>query len=220
MEVLLDVNLIQRLWNGLYFTLYIAIISIVFSVFGGFLFGFLMTSRFFVIRLFCRLFLDMVRIIPIIVWLFLVFFGLGSIFQITSVMACIIVFSVWGIAEAGDLTRGAITSVSQHQIQSAKALGLNNMQIQLFIIFPLVILQIIPSFLNLFTRVIKTTALVSLIGVMDLLKVGQQIIETKSLDFPSISFWVYALILLIYFIVCYGLSLLGSFLEKKLDYRK
>ncbi len=220
MEVLWDIDIVKRLAQGLAYTLYIALISIGFSMIGGFIFGFFMTSRWMFVRLVCRLLLEGVRIIPIIAWLFLVYFGLGSFFEISAVHACLIVFSLWGIIEAGDLCRGAITSMPLHQIQSARALGLNYLQIQIFIIIPQVILQLIPSFLNLFTRMIKTTALVSLIGVVDLLKVGQQIVETKSLQFPDTSFWVYGLIFFIYFIVCYVLSFLGGVLEKKMDFRK
>lgn len=220
MDFLSDSSIFQRLILGLYYTLYIALIPIIISIPGGFLFGFLMTSKKFYIKILCRIFLEAVRIIPIIVWLFLVYFGLGNFFELSALASCLIVFSIWGIVEAGDLSRGAITAIPTHQIQSAKALGLNTFQIQVFIIIPQAGLQLIPAFINLFTRMIKTTALVSLIGVMDLLKIGQQIIETGNLVYPNISFWIYGLIFFIYFFICYFLSLLSSFVERKLDYRK
>lgn len=216
MELLWDSSVLLRLYDGIKNTLYISIVAIIVSIIGGFVLGVLMNSRWLIVRLSCRFYLETIRIIPIIAWLFVVYFGLSSFLSLNALQASILVFSLWGVAEAGDLVRGAISAVAPHQTQSAKALGLNALQIQLFIVIPQAILQLLPSGLNLFTRIVKTTALVSLIGVVDLLKVGQQIIEVKSLEFPEISFWVYGMIFVIYFLICYCLSFMGEKLEKRI----
>jgi polar amino acid transport system permease protein len=62
---------------------------------------------------------------------------------------------------------------------------------------------------------IKTTSLVVLIGVVEVLKVGQQIIEVSVLKAPTATFWVYGLIFLLYFAICYPVSLLSKKLENK-----
>ncbi|CBG39610.1 ABC transporter permease subunit [Helicobacter mustelae] len=218
MEVLWDVHTLLRILDGIKNTLYISLVAIFFSIIGGFLFGILMNSPFLLLRFLCRLYLESIRIIPIIAWLFIVYFGFSSLFSLSALQASIIVFSLWGIAEFGDLVRGAITSIPPHQTQSARALGLSALQIQFFVILPQTLLQLLPSSLNLATRMIKTTALVSLIGVMDLLKIGQQIIELKSLEFPQVSFFIYGEIFFIYFVLCYFLSFFGDRLEKKLRF--
>ncbi|MCE3037789.1 amino acid ABC transporter permease [Helicobacter anatolicus] len=216
MEVLWDFNVWLRLFEGVKNTLYISFIAIFISIVGGFLLGLFMQSKWVLIRGVCRLYLEAIRIIPLIAWLFVVYFGLAQYFSLGALQSSILVFSLWGIAEAGDLVRGAMSAVPVHQTESARALGLDAMQIKIFIVIPQAVLQLLPSSLNLFTRMIKTTALVSLIGVVDLLKVGQQIIETKSLESPMISFWIYGLIFVIYFLLCYCLSFLGEQLEKRI----
>ncbi|WP_104748727.1 amino acid ABC transporter permease [Helicobacter cetorum] len=220
MEVLFELDNLKRLLEGLKITLFIALSSIIFSVFLGVLLGSLMAFGSRVLVVVCRVYLESVRIIPLLAWLFIVYFGLASLLNvhISAVLASIIVFSLWGCAEMMDLTRGALTSVSKHQVESALALGMDSKMIVFSIIFPQSFLSLLPSGLNLFTRMIKTTALVSLIGAIDLLKVGQQIIELNLLRMPNASFVVYGVILMLYFSLCYSLSLYSSYLEKKFQY--
>jgi polar amino acid transport system permease protein len=61
---------------------------------------------------------------------------------------------------------------------------------------------------------IKTTSLIALIGVVEMVKVGQQIIEASRLTVPSAALWIYGVIFFLYFIVCYPISLLSAKLEK------
>lgn len=205
-----------RLAQGIALTLEIALISIAISLFFGFLLGFMMNAQAFFVRLMCRFYLECVRIIPILAWLFIVFFGLTQAFGINlnAMMSAIIVFSIWGIAEMGDLVRGAITSLPRHQSESAAALGLTKWQILWLVILPQAIKRLLPPTLSLFTRMIKTTSLVALIGAVDLLKVGQQIIELNK-SIPNASFWVYGGIFCTYFLLCYPLSYLSRILEQK-----
>ncbi|CAM2779760.1 amino acid ABC transporter permease [Helicobacter burdigaliensis] len=216
MEILLDLQNIKRLMQGILITFKISFISIIFSCIFGFIFGYLMNTNNFIIRFLCNFYLEAIRIIPVLAWLFIVYFGLSSFISFNAVGACIFVFSLWGIAEMGDLVRGAISSLPKHQIESARALGLGEIKIQIFILFPQALKRLLPSLVNLFTRMIKTTSLAALIGVSDLLKVGQQIIENNILEEPLASFWVYGGVFLAYFFLCYPLSLLSSKLEKRL----
>ncbi|BCZ19599.1 hypothetical protein NHP190012_12410 [Helicobacter sp. NHP19-012] len=94
------------------------------------------------------------------------------------------------------------------------------MQITLYILFPQAFLALLPSSVNLFTRMVKTTALISLIGAIDLLKVGQQIIEVNLIHMPHASFYVYGLIFILYFALCYPLSYLSQHLEKKYQHNR
>ncbi len=220
MEIFLDSITWIRLAEGLYYTFYIAFASIFISIPCAFFVGYLMAYSRGIIYFLCRFYLESVRIIPIIAWLFLVYFSLSSIWELSAIGSCILVFSLWGIAEGADLVRGAISSVPGHQIQSARALGLGELKIQFFIVIPQALLQLIPSALNLFTRMIKTTALASLIGVSDILKVAQQIIEVGAIKAPHLSFWLYALVFFIYYVICALLSFFAKRLEKRLDFRR
>ncbi len=220
MGVLLELDNLKRLLEGFEITLLIALSSAMISIIVGMLLGSLMAFGSQIVVLACRVYLESIRIIPLLAWLFIVYFGLASWFDlhISAVLASIIVFSLWGGAEMMDLTRGVLTSVSKHQVESALALGLDSKRVIFNIIFPQSFLSLLPSSLNLFTRMIKTTALVSLIGAIDLLKVGQQIIELNLLRMPNASFVVYGVILMFYFSLCYSLSLYSSHLEKKFQH--
>ena len=199
------------LLEGLWVTLRIALLSIIFSVIFGIILGIIMNSKNILVRVITRIYLEFFRIIPVIVWLFIVFFWIpmGTGLNITGEGAAVLVFSMWGSAEMGDLVRGAIESLPKIQSESAKSIGLNKIQIYYYVLIPQALKRVIPSAINLSTRVIKTTSLVVLIGVVDVVKKGQQIIErTKS------AFFIYALLFLIYFIICYPLSYYSRKLEK------
>ena len=129
-------------------------------------------------------------------------------------MASILVFSFWGIAEMGDLVRGALDSIPKHQYETALAIGLNQRQIYQYIIIPQTIRRLLPQTINLVTRIIKTTSLIVLIGVVEVVKVGQQIIEASRLTVPTAALWIYGVIFLLYFLICYPISLAATKLEK------
>ena len=204
-------QIFPALLEGLWVTLRIALLSIIFSVIFGIILGIIMNSKNVIVRAITRIYLEIFRIIPVIVWLFIVFFWIpmGTGLNITGEGAAVLVFSMWGSAEMGDLVRGAIESLPKVQSESAKSIGLNKIQIYYYVLIPQALKRVIPSAINLSTRVIKTTSLVVLIGVVDVVKKGQQIIErTKS------SFLIYALLFFIYFIICYPLSYYSRKLEK------
>ncbi|GHV15756.1 amino acid ABC transporter permease [Fibrobacterales bacterium] len=207
----------QRLMVGLLVTLKIAAVSVAVSIPVGVLFGILMTSRKKWVRLLCYFYLDAIRIIPILVLLFVFYFEITRVFKIqwSGEFVAIIVFSMWGIAEMGDLTRGAIRSLPKHQIESALALGLSENAIHRHIIIPQITRRLIPPSINLITRMIKTTPLVALISVIEILKVGQQIIEYNLYRNSTASFWIYGFIFIVYFLLCYPIAEVSRRLEKR-----
>lgn len=206
-----------RLAQGLWLTAQISFISVGISLISGTLFGLLMRTKNTIVRGCCRFYLETVRIVPILVWLFLLYFGLSTWFNIQTggLWICIWVFVLWGTAEMGDLVRGALGSIEKHQIESAKAIGLKPWQIFWYIELPQGTRRVLPGAINLFTRMIKTSSLAALIGVIEVVKVGQQIIENSLLTNPNASFFVYGLIFVLYFLICYPLSLLATQLEQK-----
>lgn len=206
-----------RLLEGLSVTISISIISVLISLVLGFILGMIMTVKHPVIQVITRVFLEFVRIMPQLVLLFLVFFGLTRSFNInlSGEVSAVLVFSIWGTAEMGDLVRGALVSIPRHQYESGMAIGLKRVQVFRYIILPQTFRRLIPLALNLVTRMIKTTSLIVLIGVVEVVKVGQQIIEASRLTNPNASLWIYGTIFFMYFIICYPLSLLASKLEKR-----
>lgn len=216
-NVIFEGSNLLRLLIGLWVTMRIAIIAIAISTVLGIAFGIVMTAKNKWIQWIARLYLEAIRIIPILVWLFIFYFGITKVLHIHlgAEVVSVLVFSLWGIAEMGDIVRGAVTSLPVHQKASGRALGLTDLQIYRYIIIPQAVRRLIPAAINLATRMIKTTSLVVLIGVVEVLKVGQQIIEVSILKTPSASFWVYACIFALYFIICYPISLWSKKLELK-----
>lgn len=206
-----------RLLTGLWVSLRISLISVVISLTLGVLVGILMTKKQTWIRILTRGYLEIVRFMPQMVLLFIVFFGATRVFgwDIDAELAAVIVFSFWGVAEMADLTRGALISIPKHQYESAAALGLSGKQTYFQIIIPQTLRRLIPLSINLITRMIKTTSLVMMIGVVEVLKVGQQIIEANRTSSPNAAFGVYAVVFLLYFLACWPISLLAKKLEKK-----
>ncbi|EYD07247.1 amino ABC transporter, permease, 3-TM region, His/Glu/Gln/Arg/opine family domain protein [Acinetobacter baumannii 44362_1] len=216
LDYLFQASHLERLMWGLWATAKIAFISVFFSAIFGTVFGVIMTSKNIVVKALCRLYLEAIRIIPILVLLFVFYFGFATWFnwQFSAMLVCIVVFVLWGTAEMGDLVRAAITSIDQHQRDSAYALGLTHVQALIYVIFPQSLKRVTPGAINLFTRMVKTSSLAVLIGVVEVIKVGQQIIENSLLTVPSASLWIYGFIFILYFLICYPLSRLAAHLEK------
>lgn len=176
-----------------------------------------MTRKNILIRIVLRVYLEVVRIMPQMVLLFIVFFGTTRIFgvDISGETAAIIVFSFWGVAEMSDLVRGALISIPSHQYESGVALGLTGIQIYRYVIIPQTLRRLIPLSINLITRMIKTTSLILMIGVVEVLKVSQQIIEANRMSSPNAAFGIYLTVFFLYFIACWPISLVARYLEKR-----
>ncbi len=216
-SVILQEGNIQRLFEGLFVTAEIAFVSIIIGSILGILIGLSRTTKFKAVLFVNRVYLEAFRIIPTLVWLFIFYFGVTTALDVnlSGEVVSIIVFSLWGAAEMGDIVRGALQSLPKHQIESGKALGLNYVQLYRYILIPQAIRRMIPGTINLATRMVKTTSLVVLIGVIDVVKIGQQIIESSRFEFPTASFWIYGCIFFLYFIICYPLSKISKKLEVK-----
>ncbi len=216
-DVLFKGSNMLRLLEGLWVSMRISLISVVISMVLGLLVGALMTRKSKAVKWFTRIYLEIVRVMPQMVLLFIVFFGTTRVFgwNIEAEKAAIIVFSFWGTAEMADLVRGALISIPVHQYESAAALGMTELQTYVHVIIPQTLRRLIPLSINLVTRMIKTTSLVMLIGVVEVRKVGQQIIEANRTSSPNAAFGVYATVFLLYFIACWPISMLSRYLERK-----
>lgn len=217
LEVLFKGKNFERLMGGMWTALRISLISIAISMALGLLLGFLMSRGNRCVRGLMRDYLEFVHIMPQMVLLFLVFFGTSKAFgwNLSGELSSVIVFSLWGTAEMSDLVRGAVTSVPKIQYESAMALGMTQGQVNLHVILPQAVRRLIPQSINLITRMIKTTSLVLMIGVVEILKVAQQIIEANRKASPNAAFGVYLTVFLMYFLLCWPVSLLAKRLEKR-----
>lgn len=217
LEVLMKGNNLSRLLGGLWIAVEISLLSIAFSIPLGILLGILMTRKNRLIRFLTKFYLEFIRIMPQLVLLFLVFFGTTRSmgWNLPGEGAAVIVFVMWGTAEMGDLVRSALLSIPRHQYESSEALGLSRVQTYFHIILPQTLRRLIPVSINLITRMIKTTSMILMIGVVEVLKVGQQIIEANRMSSPNAAFGVFFIIFMLYFVICWSVSMAARYLERK-----
>ena len=216
-RVLFEGNNLLRLFNGLLVVVELSFLSVFCSVFFGIIMGMLMTLKNPIVKFLTRFYLEFVRIMPQLVLLFVVYFGLTRLFgiDISGFTSAVIVFILWGTAKMGDRVRGALFSIPQHQYDSGAAIGLTKPQIFRYIIIPQTLRRLIPLAMNLTTRMIKTTSLIVLIGVVEMMKTGQQIIEANRYTAPSAALWIYGIIFILYFFLSYPISLAAHNLENR-----
>ena len=213
-NILLQEGVITRLLGGLATTVHIGLITVALSIPLGVLVGLFMTSNNKVVRAVLRVYLEIVRVMPQLVLLFVVYFGTSEWFDVNfdGIEASIVVFTFWGAAELGDLVRGSLESIPASQYDGAFVLGLSRQQ---RVILPQAFRRLLPPAINLITRIIKTTALCNLISVVELLRVGSQIADFYRFKFPTDgALWIYGAIFFLYFAACFPLSYLSRRLER------
>lgn len=207
-NVLFTGNNFSRILQGLWTSVWIAGVSLIIGLILGTLLGILRTLPNEIMRFILRLYLEFFRIVPTIVLLFLFYYILPRSFHINwpaSWMA-VLAFSLWVAAEFSDIVRGALESVPLVQKESGLALGLSKVQLLRYVLLPQAVQLELPATINLATRVIKTTSLLMMISIMDVIAIGQQIIEANNQKYPTAVFWIYGLIFFLYFIIDYPLS--------------
>ena len=131
--------------------------------------------------------MDFIRIMPQLALLFIAFYGFARAWNwnLDATGACVFVFVLWGGAELGDLVRGALESIPKAQYESAYVLGLSGWQTFVTVILPQALRRLLPASVNLATRIVKTTSLAVLLGVIEVIKVGQQIIDANRFPIPD-----------------------------------
>ena len=216
-DVIFTGNNFARILDGLWTSVWISVVSLAVGLILGTLFGILRTMPNKIIQFILRLYLEFFRIVPTIVLLYLFYYILPRSFHIdwpASWMA-ILAFALWVAAEFSDIVRGALESVPLVQKESGLALGLSPTQLFRYVLLPQAMKLELPATINLATRVIKTTSLLMMISIMDVIAVGQQIIEANNQKYPTAVFWIYGLIFVLYFVIDYPLSLWSKKLAAK-----
>ncbi|MNQ56091.1 glutamine transport system permease GlnP [Aeromonas encheleia] len=193
-------------------TLAISLLAILFATLGGLGYGVLAQQGGKLTQGVLRLYLELFRVVPVLVWLYLFFFGLPIVFglDIPAFWCAVLVLSLWGASEVGEVVRGGLGSLARGQQEAGLALGLSRWQLYRHVLLPQALQRLTPPTINIHTRIIKTSSLAVLIGVVEVIKVGQQIIERT-----YASLLIYGLLFLFFLSVCYPLSLASRRLEQK-----
>mgnify|MGYP004475203387 CR=1 FL=1 len=161
-------------------------------------------------------YIELSRNTPLLIQLFFLYYGLPKLGLRLSPAVCgVLGLGFLGGSYMAESFRSGLESIEPIQTESALSLGLTRGQTVRCIILPQAVRRLIPLSINLVTRMIKTTSLVLMIGVVEMLKVAQQIIEANRNTSPNAAFGVYLVVFILYFLACWPISCLARRLEQK-----
>ena len=204
-------NSLPYLLEGLIVTIEVTLLVVIFATGIGIVFGIFLCYGPRYLRLFIRIYSDFIRGIPILVLLFFVYYGVPVIgINLDNFTAAVVALTIFKISHVVENTRGALESIHSGQMEAAKSIGLNFRQRMIYVIFPLAIRRFLPPWINSVADTAKGSALVSLIGVVDLMLAMQKVIGRTYEPMP-----VYMVGIIIYFIINFSLSATSRRLEKK-----
>ena len=210
---------ISRMSTGCIVTLQLFIATIVFSIPFGLILTFLYTSKSRVLNKVIGFYILILRGTPLLLQIFFVWFGLPFIPGIGKYLTISDRFTAGAVAFIfnyaayfAEIFRGGLLSVDKGQYEAAKVLGISEMQTKFKIVMPQMFRISLPAVANETIILLKDTALVSTIGLADLLDVTKEIVNTST----NVS--AYAVAAVFYLALSYVLSILFKKLEGKFSF--
>lgn len=211
-----------NLWGGLLLTFLLTVVAIIFSFPLGVLLALGRRSELPVVRIASVIYIELVRGVPLITILFMAQLMLPlflpanwTVDRVVRAMVAMVLFSAAYLAEN---VRGGLQAIPKGQFEAAHALGLSGPQTMFFIILPQALRLVIPILVGQFIAVFKDTALVAIVGLLDLVGIAKTVLAQP--DFLGLQREVYVFISLIYWVLSYGMSYLSQKLEERLGVGK
>jgi His/Glu/Gln/Arg/opine family amino acid ABC transporter permease subunit len=224
------------LHTGLKNTLIIAAVSVVLSVAVGVLLGTLLTLKSLPVQAAIRGYIELWRGLPIIVTIFILFFGLPTLadetnveaLRLSEIKAAILGLSLWGSAQIAEATRGAVQSIPREQHEASAALGFGWVGRHVFVILPQALRRLLPPLVSLSVNIIQNSTLAQILGVPEILETAER--STERLSFPTVdpetlevegggdnhAFEIYGAVFVLFFLISFPLTRLAAFLERRL----
>jgi len=212
------------LTEGLPATLRVSAIAVVGSAVIGVILGTLLTIEFLPLRALIRLYVEVFRGLPILVTVFMVYFGLPALnpaLEYGPLTATSIALILWGSAQVAEATRGAVQSIPAEQHEAAAALGFGWLGRHRSVILPQAYRRLLPPGVSLLVNIIQNSTLAAVIGGIELLQAGKS--QTERLTFfPPAgigeihAFEIFAFVAVIFFLISFPLTRLAAYLEKRL----
>jgi general L-amino acid transport system permease protein len=211
-----------KLWGGLLLTLLLAISGIVLSFPLGVLLALGRRSSLPVIRVFCVLYIELIRGVPLVTVLFMgalllpLFIPGGE--SIDALVRAIVAVTLFSAAYLAENVRGGLQSIPKGQIEAARALGLNVFQTTLLITLPQALRAVVPVLVGQFIALFKDTSLVVIIGLVDLLGAAQNIVgQPQWLGTPG-GVWreTFLVIAAIYWVFSFTMSRISKRIEDQI----
>ncbi|MEH7181048.1 amino acid ABC transporter permease [Neobacillus vireti] len=197
-------------------TLFLAVISMIFSIIGGLILALIVRSNIPVLKQLATIYISFFRAIPTLVQLFLIYYGLPQIFPaftaMTAITAAILGLSLKQSAFLAEIFRAALNSVDKGQVEACLSVGMTRAQAFRRIVIPQATRNAIPATSNVFIGLIKETSLAFTLGVVELFAQGK-ILAASSLKF----FETYLALALLYWILIIVFTLIQQAVEKRME---
>jgi polar amino acid transport system permease protein len=212
------------LQEGLPGTLRVAAFALTGSVLIGVVLGTLITIKFWPLRTVIRSYIEVFRGLPILVTVFIVYFGLGELspkLEFEALTAATIALTLWGSAQLAEATRGAVQSIPREQHEAASALGFGWVGRHVNVVLPQALRRLLPPAVGLLANIIQNTVLAQVIGGLETLEAGERSVERLT-AVPPIglgeihAFEIYGAVMVIFFLLSFPLTRLAAYLEKRL----
>ena len=199
--------------TGILNTVYVSVVAIVIGSLLGLLVGFLRAESNKTVNVILGTFLDVLRSVPLIIQLILFSTFVGVMgFPLPPFFAGAIVLSLYTMSFMSEVFRSGFNSVPVPMIKAARSLGMNYLQTVWYIRIPIGMRSVFPSWLGVAQSVIKDSALVSVIGYMELLRTAEQLISRTQQPLM-----ILIGVGLFYFMISYPLSRYGKYVERKME---
>ena len=210
--------MIQTMIPGMWRTVSIFFLTLIFSLPLGMIVALLKKSRFAIIRLIVGAYIAVMRGTPLMLQLLAWYFGPYYLFGLSigdwRFPALILGFSLNYAAYFAEIYRGGIESIPKGQYEAAQVLGYTNVQTFMVIILPQVIKRIMPSVTNEVITLVKDTSLATILAYSEIFSIAKQISASQ------VSFTPFVIAGVFYFVANYVVAFVMSLIEKKLDYYK
>ena len=203
---------LQFLLQGAFWTIVLSVCALLGGGLMGLIIALCRISRFSVISGIAWAYIQVVQGVPLLVIVFVGYLGLPALgIPVSRLMAATLSMTVWVGAYFGEFWRGAIQAVPRAQWEAAECLALTSTQRMFKVIIPQAVRSATPGTVGFMVQIVKNTSLASAVSFIDLTRAGQLI--NNSIFQPFLTFTVVAII---YFVLCYPLSVLSRRLEKRM----
>ncbi|GCL51029.1 amino-acid ABC-transporter permease protein [Microcystis aeruginosa NIES-3804] len=203
------------IFKGVPWTILLTVLSFLFGLIGGTLVAIALISPYKWLKIICRIYVDFFRGTPMLVQLFLIYFGLPGLFReiglnidLDRLPAALFALSLNVAAYLAEIMRGGIQSIDNGQWEACSSLGMSPVQTMREVIFPQAFRRMLPPLGNEFITLIKDTSLAAVIGFEELFRQGQLMVATTYKAFE-----IYIAVALVYLV----LTTLSSVVFKRLE---
>ncbi|MEZ9675363.1 amino acid ABC transporter permease [Vibrio breoganii] len=206
-----DWDILRNLLMAARWTILLSLIAFVGGGILGALLTFLRSTRNVVFTRIIQVYVEIFQGTPLLMQLFLTFFGLSLLgIEVSAWSAAILTLTLFSSAFFHDIWRGCIDALPKGQWEACRTLGLTYLQSMRYIIAPQAMRMAIAPTVGFSVQIVKGTALASIIGFVELTKAGTMLNNATFQPFK-----VFAFVALLYFVICFPLSLLARYLESK-----